>query len=115
VHAGRALACRCACAWAVASWARAPVLSPAPSGSAWPLTRALAPRVHAPALLRSEPCSLSPSLPPSPPLPPGTSSYILFTLHKVLLQMGKQLQVLLDYEGGGEQDQLIALFNYERM
>jgi hypothetical protein len=29
--------------------------------------------------------------------------------------MGKQLQVLLDYEGGGEQDQLIALFNYERM
>jgi len=44
----------------------------------------------------------------------GTPSYILFTLHKVLQQMVKQLQVLLDTEAG-ENEHLITLFKYERM
>jgi len=44
----------------------------------------------------------------------GVASYVLFTLHKVLLQMAKQLQAMLDSEGA-ENDQLLALFKHERM
>ena len=44
----------------------------------------------------------------------GTSSYILFTLHKLVGQLVKQLQAMLDAEGP-ECEHLLQLFTYERL